>query len=176
MIFKNIVLALITVLVTLGCSMTVPVYSDQFESFDPSSYDSFRFIKPEPFSDTSDISENPVILTRISRSILGSLENLSLDEDQANPDLEISFAYGSKDDYRYRPTSFGFQYRRHPFYNATFYNYVPSKEFRLPIYVKESSSQEVVWYGSTRLPKSYSSDQGVIDEAVERIFSSYPKS
>ncbi len=49
MIFKNIVLALITVLVTLSCSMTVPVYSDQFESFDPSSYDSFRFIKPERF-------------------------------------------------------------------------------------------------------------------------------
>jgi hypothetical protein len=53
---------------------------------------------------------------------------------------------------------------------------VPSKEFRLAIYIKESSSQEVVWYGSTRLPKSYSSDQGMIDEAVERIFSSYPKS
>ncbi len=90
--------------------------------------------------------------------------------------LDSSSLSGSKDDYRYRPTSFGFQYRRHPFYNDTFYNYVPSKEFRLAIYVKESSSQEVVWYGSTRLPKSYSSDQGVIDEAVERIFSSYPKS
>ena len=104
------------------------------------------------------------------------LEDLSLDEDQANPDLEISFAYGSKDDYRYRPTSFGFQYRRHPFYSDTFYNVVPTKEFRLAIYVKESISQEVVWYGSTRLPKSYSSDQILIDEAVQRIFSSYPKS
>ena len=56
MIFKNIFLALITVLLTFSCSMTVPVYSDQFESFDPSSYGSFRFIKPEPFSETSDIS------------------------------------------------------------------------------------------------------------------------
>ena len=101
MIFKNVLLTFVTVVVTLSCSMTVPVYSDQFESFDPSSYGSFKFIKPEPFSDTSDISENPIILTRISRSILGSLEDLSLDEDQANPDLEISFAYGSKDDYRY---------------------------------------------------------------------------
>ena len=176
MIFKNVLLTFITVVVTLSCSMTVPVYSAQFESFDPSSYVSFKFIKPEPFSDTSDISENPIILTRISRSILGSLEDLSLDEDQANPDLEISFAYGSKDDYRYRPTSFGFQYRRHPFYSDTFYNVVPTKEFRLAIYVKESISQEVVWYGSTRLPKSYSSDQILIDEAVQRIFSSYPKS
>ena len=176
MIFKNVLLTFVTVVVTLSCSMTVPVYSDQFESFDPSSYESFKFIKPEPFSDTSDISENPVILTRISRSILGSLDDLSLDEDQANPDLEISFAYGSKDDYRYRPTSFGFQYRRHPFYSDTFYNVVPTKEFRLAIYVKESISQEVVWYGSTRLPKSYSSDQILIDEAVQRIFSSYPKS
>ena len=176
MIFKNVLLTFVTVVVTLSCSMTVPVYSDQFETFDPSSYGSFKFIKPEPFSDTSDISENPIILTRISRSILGSLEDLSLDEDQANPDLEISFAYGSKDDYRYRPTSFGFQYRRHPFYSDTFYNIVPTKEFRLAIYVKESISQEVVWYGSTRLPKSYSSDQILIDEAVLRIFSSYPKS
>jgi len=176
MIFKNVLLTFVTVVVTLSCSMTVPVYSDQFESFDPSSYGSFKFIKPEPFSDTSDISENPVILTRISRSILGSLEDLSLDEDQANPDLEISFAYGSKDDYRYRPTSFGFQYRRYAFYSDTFYNVVPTKEFRLAIYVKESISQEVVWYGSTRLPKSYSSDQILIDEAVQRIFSSYPKS
>ena len=176
MIFKNVLLTFVTVVVTLSCSMTVPVYSDQFESFDPSSYGSFKFIKPEPFSDTSDISENPIILTRISRSILGSLEDLSLDEDQANPDLEISFAYGSKDDYRYRPTSFGFQYRRHPFYSDTFYNVVPTKEFRLAIYVKESISQEVVWYGSTRLPKSYSSDQILIYEAVQRIFNSYPKS
>ena len=176
MIFKNVLLTFVTVVVTFSCSMTVHVYSDQFESFDPSSYGSFKFIKPEPFSDTSDISENPIILTRISRSILGSLEDLSLDEDQANPDLEISFAYGSKDDYRYRPTSFGFQYRRHPFYSDTFYNVVPTKEFRLAIYVKESISQEVVWYGSTRLPKSYSSDQILIDEAVQRIFSSYPKS
>ena len=176
MIFKNVLLTFVTVVVTFSCSMTVPVYSDQFESFDPSSYGSVKFIKPEPFSDTSDISENPIILTRISRSILGSLEDLSLDEDQANPDLEISFAYGSKDDYRYRPTSFGFQYRRHPFYSDTFYNVVPTKEFRLAIYVKESISQEVVWYGSTRLPKSYSSDQILIDEAVQRIFSSYPKS
>ena len=176
MIIKNVLLTFVTVVVTLSCSMTVPVYSDQFESIDPNSYGSFKFIKPEPFSDTSDISENPIILTRISRSILGSLEDLSLDEDQANPDLEISFAYGSKDDYRYRPTSFGFQYRRHPFYSDTFYNVVPTKEFRLAIYVKESISQEVVWYGSTRLPKSYSSDQILIDEAVQRIFSSYPKS
>ena len=83
MIFKNVLLTFVTVVVTLSCSMTVPVYSDQFESFDPSSYGSFKFIKPEPFSDTSDISEKPIILTRISRSILGSLEDLSLDEDQA---------------------------------------------------------------------------------------------
>ena len=59
---------------------------------------------------------------------------------------------------------------------ASLNSLVPTKEFRLAIYVKESISQEVVWYGSTRLPKSYSSDQILIDEAVQRIFSSYPKS
>ena len=58
MIFKNIFLALITVLLTFSCSMTVPVYSDQFESFDPSSYDLLDLSSLSPF-------QKPLIFLKI---------------------------------------------------------------------------------------------------------------
>ena len=167
---KNFILLLISSFL-VSCTTQLKIVTDSDKVYDLSTYKTFSIetlnIKEQP----SQISINPILLQRMSRSIEQSLIKRGL-KNSSDPDMVVKFFVATEREVE-RSQSFGSWYRRGYFDDGDQRYYRVDKD-AVTIRFHDTKSDEVIWYAFSRFnrskaPKEQEEVNALIEEAISKF-------
>ncbi len=167
---KNFILLLISSFL-VGCTTQLKIDTDSDKVYDLSSYKTFSIetlnIKEQP----SQISINPILLQRMSRSIEQSLIRRGL-KNSSDPDMVVKFFVATEREVE-RSQSFSSWYRR-GYYDDGDHRFYRVDKDALTIRFHDRKSDEVIWYAFSRFNRSKApKEQEEVNALIEAAISKF---
>ena len=155
----------------MGCTTQLKIDTDADDTYKLSSYKSFTVEAPDLKEQPSQISINPILLQRMSRSIEQSLIKRGL-KNSSDPDMVVKFFVATEREVE-RSKSFGSWYRRGYFDDGDQRYYRVDKD-AVTIRFHDTKSDEVIWYAFSRFnrskaPKEQEEVNALIEEAISKF-------
>tara|TARA_B100001179_G_C18551880_1_gene386420 strand:- start:693 stop:1172 length:480 start_codon:yes stop_codon:yes gene_type:complete len=155
----------------VGCTTQLKIDTDSDKVYDLSSYKTFSIetlnIKEQP----SQISINPILLQRMSRSIEQSLIRRGL-KNSSDPDMVVKFFVATEREVE-RSQSFSSWYRR-GYYDDGDHRFYRVDKDALTIRFHDRKSDEVIWYAFSRFNRSKApKEQEEVNALIEAAISKF---
>lgn len=167
---KSFLLPLVFLFIT-SCTTYLKIETDEDKAYDLSFYKSFSIEVSDIQEQPSQISINPILLQRVSRSIEQSLIKRGFKK-SSDPDMLVRFFIATEREVE-RSTSFGTGYRRGYFNDRDQRFYRVDKD-ALTIRFHDAKSDEVVWYAFSRFHRSKApKEQEEVNKLIEQAISSF---
>ena len=168
---KNPFILIIILLCISGCATQLKIETDSDKVYDLSSYSTFSIEAFDVAEEPSQISINPILLQRVSRSIEQSLIKRGFKK-SSEPNMIVKF-YIATDREVDRSRNYGSSYRRGHFDDPIQRYYQVDKD-ALTIRFHDAKTDEVVWYAFSRFKRSTGpKEQEEVNALIEQAISSF---
>ena len=171
---RNFISFCSVLIIFIGCSSIPRIESDSDNIYNLYDYKSFDIESPVLEANPSQISINPILMQRLSRSIESSLLKRGFVK-SSEPDMVVRFFIATEREVE-RSRSYGSWYR---FNNRGYIDDSDQRFYRvekdaLAIRFHDTKSDEVVWYAFTRFNRSQApKEQNEVDTLVEKVISKF---
>ena len=171
---KNTFILIIILLFVGGCATQLKIETDSDKVYDLSSYSTFSIEAFDVIEEPSQISTNPILLQRVSRSIEQSLVKKGLKK-SSEPDMVVRFFIATEREVE-RSQSYGSWYRRGYLDDRSQRYYRVDKD-ALTIRFHDAETDEVVWYAFSRFNRTKApKEQEEVNVLIEQAISSFKTS
>lgn len=171
---KNTFILIIILLFVGGCATQLKIETDSDKVYDLSSYSTFSIEAFDVIKEPSQISINPILLQRVSRSIEQSLVKKGLKK-SSEPDMVVRFFIATEREVE-RSQSYGSWYRRGYLDDRSQRYYRVDKD-ALTIRFHDAETDEVVWYAFSRFNRTKApKEQEEVNVLIEQAISSFKTS
>ena len=157
-----------------GCATQLKIETDSDKVYDLSSYSTFSIEAFDVIKEPSQISINPILLQRVSRSIEQSLVKKGLKK-SSEPDMVVRFFIATEREVE-RSQSYSSWYRRGYLDDRNQRYYRVDKD-ALTIRFHDAETDEVVWYAFSRFNRTKApKEQEEVNVLIEQAISSFKTS
>ena len=171
---KNTFILIIILLFVGGCATQLKIETDSDKVYDLSSYSTFSIEAFDVIEEPSQISINPILLQRVSRSIEQSLVKKGLKK-SSEPDMVVRFFIATEREVE-RSQSYSSWYRRGYLDDRNQRYYRVDKD-ALTIRFHDAETDEVVWYAFSRFNRNKApKEQEEVNILIEQAISSFKTS
>ena len=171
---KNTFILIIILLFVGGCATQLKIETDSDKVYDLSSYSTFSIEAFDVIKEPSQISINPILLQRVSRSIEQSLVNRGFKK-SSEPDMVVRFFIATEREVE-RSQSYSSWYRRGYLDDRNQRYYRVDKD-ALTIRFHDAETDEVVWYAFSRFNRTKApKEQEEVNVLIEQAISSFKTS
>ncbi|HHZ84192.1 MAG TPA: DUF4136 domain-containing protein [Gammaproteobacteria bacterium] len=171
---KNTFILIIILLFVGGCATQLKIETDSDKVYDLSSYSTFSIEAFDVIEEPSQISINPILLQRVSRSIEQSLVKKGLKK-SSEPDMVVRFFIATEREVE-RSQSYGSWHRRGYLDDRNQRYYRVDKD-ALTIRFHDAETDEVVWYAFSRFNRTKApKEQEEVNVLIEQAISSFKTS
>ena len=171
---KNTFILIIILLFVGGCATQLKIETDSDKVYDLSSYSTFSIEAFDVIEEPSQISINPILLQRVSRSIEQSLVKRGFKK-SPEPDMVVRFFIATEREVE-RSQSYSSWYRRGYLDDRSQRYYRVDKD-ALTIRFHDAETDEVVWYAFSRFNRNKApKEQEEVNILIEQAISSFKTS
>ena len=157
-----------------GCATQLKIETDSDKVYDLSSYSTFSIEAFDVIKEPSQISINPILLQRVSRSIEQSLVKRGFKK-SSEPDMVVRFFIATEREVE-RSQSYSSWYRRGYLDDRNQRYYRVDKD-ALTIRFHDAETDEVVWYAFSRFNRNKApKEQEEVNILIEQAISSFKTS
>ena len=168
---KKLLLPTLVFIFISGCAIQPKIDTDTDRTYSLSSYKSFSLESLEMEDEPSQISVNPILLQRVSRSIEQKLITRGFTK-SSNPDMIVRFSVATEREVD-RSYSSGTWYRRGYFDDRDEKYYRVDKD-SLSIRFHDAKTNEVIWYAFSRFSRAQApKTQEEVDNLVRQAISKF---
>ena len=168
---KNTFIFITIILLTAGCATQLKIETDSDKVYDLSIYSTFSIESLDVIEEPSQISINPILLQRVSRSIEQSLVKRGFKK-SSEPNLIVRFYLATEREID-RTRNYGSSYRRGHFDDRIQKYYQVDKD-AITIRFHDAKTEEVIWYAFSRFKRSAGpKQQEEVNALIEQSISSF---